>query len=199
MPCVEDNYLSLELQMLWRDMDTVIGAVGNLHLGRCTQEYMQRKTDDARGMLERMTEATERLGVGPGGKVHDSRFTTWTNISNTKQCNLSGHNENTVHSMSMNFYDLKKQELRKHCSWLTTAGHSIDMMIDWSIDRLIDWSIDRLIDWSIDRLIDWLIDWWYFIFIYSDAKWSVMRNHIFLLQPLAKFPDSQMGWLWMIR
>ena len=38
---------------------------------------MQRKTDDARGMLERMTEATERLGgKGPGGKVHDSRFTT---------------------------------------------------------------------------------------------------------------------------
>lgn len=37
---------------------------------------MQRKTDDARGMLERMTEATERLGVGPGGKVHDSRFIT---------------------------------------------------------------------------------------------------------------------------
>lgn len=65
MFCVQDNYFSLELQMLGGicDMDTVIGAFGNLDLSRCTQEYMQRKTDDARGMLERMTEATEWLGV----------------------------------------------------------------------------------------------------------------------------------------
>lgn len=51
----------------------------------------------------------------------------------------------------MNFYDLKKAR----------------------IEEALLMAHDRRSLYRYDWLIDWLI-----IFVYSDAKWSVMRNHI---------------------
>ena len=96
-----------------------------------------------------------------------SWFDIWTYILNAKCCNLSGHSE----MQSMNFYDLKKARIEE----ALLMAHDRRSLYKWLIDCILCMFMK---------------------FVYWDAKWSVMRNHISLLQPLTKFPDSQiMGWV----